>query len=59
MVDYVQEQVKMQLSLCCKSKVKENKVLKQPNFKDIVKLFKLNNYIEIGYLSRIKRVYLL
>lgn len=31
---------------------------KQPAFKNMIKLFKENNYVEIGYISGIKRVYL-
>ncbi len=31
---------------------------KQPTLKDIVKLFKENDYVEIGYITGIKRVYL-
>jgi hypothetical protein len=31
---------------------------KQPTFKNMIKLFKENDYVEIGYISGIKRVYL-
>ena len=31
---------------------------KQLSLKDVVKLFKENDYVEIGYISGIKRVYL-
>ena len=31
---------------------------KQPSLKEMVTLFKENNYIEIGYITGIKRVYL-
>lgn len=31
---------------------------KQPTFKDMLKLFKQNDYVEIGYIDGIKRVYL-
>ncbi|GEM_PF-3247689 len=32
--------------------------MSQPTFNDMVNLFKQNDYIEIGYLDGIKRVYL-
>ena len=32
--------------------------MNQPTYQDMVKLFKQNDYIEIGYISGIKRVYL-
>jgi hypothetical protein len=31
---------------------------KQPTFQNMIKLFKENDYVEIGYISGIKRVYL-
>ena len=34
------------------------RVIKQPSFKDMVNLFKENNYVEIGYITGIKKVYL-
>lgn len=33
-------------------------MLKQPSIKEMIALFKGNDYIEIGYISGIKRVYL-
>jgi len=32
--------------------------MSQPTLQDMVKLFKENNYIEIGYIDGIKRFYL-
>jgi hypothetical protein len=32
--------------------------MSQPTFKNMVNLFKENNYIEIGYITGIKKVYL-
>ncbi len=31
---------------------------KQPTFKDMVNMFKQNDYVEIGYIDGIKKVYL-
>ncbi len=31
---------------------------KQPTFQELTKLFKQNDYVEIGYINGIKRVYL-
>lgn len=31
--------------------------MNQPTFQDMVKLFKQNDYIEIGYIDGIKRIY--
>ena len=31
---------------------------KQPSFQDMVTLFKENNYVEIGYITGIKKIYL-
>ena len=32
--------------------------MSQPTIQELVKLFKDNNYVEIGYIDGIKRVYL-
>ncbi len=32
--------------------------MNQPSFQDMVKLFKENDYVEIGYIDGIKRFYL-
>lgn len=32
--------------------------MKQPSVQDIIKLFKENDYVEIGYIDGIKRFYL-
>lgn len=56
MVAYVLVAVKMQLSLCYE--VKEDiKMCKQPSFNDMLNLFKKNDYIEIGYITGIKKIY--
>jgi len=32
--------------------------MSQPTFQDMVNMFKENNYVEIGYITGIKKVYL-
>ena len=32
--------------------------MKQPTFKDMVRQFKENDYVEIGYITGIKKVYI-
>jgi hypothetical protein len=32
--------------------------MNQPTFQDMVNMFKENNYVEIGYITGIKKVYL-
>ncbi len=32
--------------------------MKQPSFEEMKKLFKDNDYVEIGYINGIKRIYL-
>ena len=39
-------------------RAQKNKKKKQPTFQEVVKLFKQNDYVEIGYITGIKRVYL-
>ena len=55
MVGFALVALVMQSNLWCKG---ENKMKKQPTFQEVVKLFKQNDYVEIGYITGIKRVYL-
>lgn len=58
MVDFVLEMQVMLFGLWFEVENRRKNMKKQPTFQELKKLFKQNDYVEIGYITGIKRVYL-
>ena len=58
MVDFAREVLVMLFGSWYEIENRRKNMKKQPTFQELRELFKQNDYVEIGYITGIKRVYL-